>query len=79
MLETYVWNDGGIFAVINGMMADEPSLRIYPHLQDTGGFFVAVLRQKMGGRVATAYVPSISYLFILKKTHPVTGKEKWTK
>ena len=26
-----------------------PSLRIYPHLQDTGGFFIAVLQKSVTG------------------------------
>lgn len=31
-----------------------PSFRIYPHLQDTGGFFIAILQKKPPARAPAA-------------------------
>jgi hypothetical protein len=37
------------------------SMRIYPHLQDTGGFFVAILQRKVTNEVE---VVNLTYVYI---------------
>jgi multisite-specific tRNA:(cytosine-C5)-methyltransferase len=39
-------------------------MRIYPHLQDTGGFFVAVLERKKKKSAKSQRYVSLSYLFL---------------
>ena len=39
-------SDGGVLSICSKFATDVTySLRLYPHLQDTGGFFVAVLQK----------------------------------
>jgi hypothetical protein len=37
------------------------SMRIYPHLQDTGGFFIGVLQRKVTNEVK---VVDLSYVYV---------------
>lgn len=45
------------------------SLRIYPHLQDTGGFFIAVLQKKLP-RNALSRIPTKEALYVIKIWNP---------
>lgn len=50
--------------------ADGPlgSMRIYPHLQDTGGFFVAVLQRKVVKKVVREDIEPMSVLILVERS-----------